>query len=700
MAQPATDGWSWEDNADDASDATLVARTLQGRPDAFEALFDRYARQVYHIAYRISGSPTEAEDLTQDVFLRAFRTLGTLRQPQAVAAWLYQMATNVCLDARRRRTVPQAELSAAVIATHPDEAGWRSPEAMALAGDDQRAVWEALGRLAPSQRAALTLRELYGLSYGEIATTLDASVGAVEVLIFRARRRFRDQYGKVAAGATVKTGEQGVRCAEVRASLAAVLDDAPVAGTARAATLAHVRTCATCQAELAAQRRDNRARALLPLLPLPLAVKGHVLAHLAAALGTAAAGTGAATGATGATMTTSSGGAAATTTGTTIAASSSAPLSAATSAATLGTAGTGTTGTGATTAVGAKIGVLAATKALLIAAGLATVTAAVAVPLLRPHQAWHNAAPTSPRSRPAPPPTGGGSRSGTSSVGPHAVGTRRALLVHMLTPGATMAPAPRLVPPRGGRPVTHTPAIPRLPPHHPVTPARRTRPQTAQPVTVTHAATARPARRVHAVPRVRAVHHAASGHINTKPAKTLHSISYRQVRPPRIVRKAAVHPSPSARHTVTRQYPVVRRTMAVRQHPVVRHRATPLKTARRRVHTPVRHAAAQKPLSVAWPGGVLHFDQRQALHIHTLPGARVDVLLRIERRVSPHSRGPVGPRVVRIVLHARADRHGDASVPLRYAYVPTRPTPVTVTVTMHDGRRTIRRVATMMLVRR
>ncbi len=684
MAQSTTDGQIWgESVGDGVSDADLVARSLQGRQDAFEALFDRYARQVYSIAYRISGSPTDAEDLTQDIFLRAFRTLGTLRQPQAVAAWLYQMATNVCLDALRRRKVPQAELSESVVALHPDDSRWRSPEAMALAGDDQRAVWEALGRLAPSQRAALSLRELYGLNYGEIATTLGTSVGAVEVLIFRARRRFREQYEKVAAGATAKTGEKALRCVEARSSLAAVLDDERAAGKERAAALAHVRTCPTCQAEIAAQRRDNRARILLPLLPLPITVKGHVFAHLASAIGTAAAGTGAA--ATGTTITASSG--------------SGMAATAATSSATVGTAGAGstaaTTATVAAAAAGAKIGLLTGSKALLVAAAIMTATAAVAAPLLRPHHPQRIAAPRTTGSQHAQTTAGGGSRSGTSSLGPSAIGTRLRLLVHALKHGFTAAPAPRMSHPRVRHYVTRTTAIPL---HRPITPTRqpqphtptrRTRSHTARAVTVTHVSTtqgARPARQVHTAPRSRPTHHAPSSHV-----KKLSDRSYTTVRRPaprRPVIHKATHHSPIRRYKVTRP------------RPVMRHRATPVKKVLRRVHKPPRRAPPRGLLSVAWPGGLLRFDRRQALRVHTLPGAYVDVALHIERIAAPHSLGSRGPRVVYISMHARADRHGDASVPLRYAYVPTRPTPVTVIVTVHDGSHLQQRSATMTLVRR
>jgi RNA polymerase sigma-70 factor (ECF subfamily) len=711
VAQPATDGRNWGDVlSDDTPDADLVARSLQGRQDAFEVLFDRYARQVYNIAYRISGSSTEAEDLTQDIFMRAFRTLGTLRQPQAFAAWLYQMATNVCLDGVRRRRVPQAELSEAVVSTYPDESRWRSPEAVALASDDQHAVWEVLARLAPSQRTALALRELYGLSYGDIAATLGTSVGAVEVLIFRARRRFREQYAKVAAGASA-TGAASAKaasapCKEVRASLATVLDDEQGTGKERAAALTHVRNCPTCQAEIAAQRRDLRARALLPLLPLPIVLKGHVLTHVASAIG-AAGGGAAATGAmgvTGATLATS------------LSAATGAPAAAASSATTAGTAAavvtttstsaSAATATAAATALGAKIGVLAVGKALLVAAAIATVAAVAVTPLLRGRQAHPASAKRAATGQSARGTSAGGSRFTGQSI----IGTRLTLLARSLRYGSTVAPRPRLPRPSVRAHPTHATARGR---RRSIATARQAGAREVRPRLVKRAPIAKTTWRTRAARRPHPTYRATHAHVTkrvTTPRPALRKraqypvahkqvrrlVAHKQARRP-VAHKQAPH-RPVARNKAVTPRRVTHRTVVPRpaQHKRVAHRRTG--------HKPARHAAPRAALSVTWRplGRFLRFDQRQMLRLHTRPGALVDVTLRIVRVADPHthSLGPRGPRIYRVTMRARADRHGDASVPLRYSYVPTRPMPVTLTVAVHDGRRTTQRVAHMTLVRR
>jgi len=640
VAQPATNNHSWSDSSgDSATDAELVALALEKHQDAFGALFDRYARQIYTIAYRISGSANEAEDLTQDIFLRAFRTLGALRQPQAFAAWLYQLATNVCLDALRRRRVPQAELSEAVIASYPDESHWRSPEAVAVAGDDQRAVWETLARLAPSQRAALTLRELHGLTYGEIAATLGMSVGAVEVLVFRARRRFREQYEKVAAGASAGPTERAPRCKDVRASLAAALDNEESSGKTRAAALAHVRGCAACQAEIAALRRDNRARALLPLLPLPVALKGHVIVHLGALIGTSVAGTGAAaTASAGATASATSG-----------------------IGATAGAAGeTAGAGAGAgTTALGAKTAALVGTKAFLIAAVVTTATVAtVAVPLLRRHHAAVTRQAAGHPKQPAGTPS---LQSAVLTPPPNVVASRLAALFHGAGQNgghSGVAPTPR---PRAVTPVTHTTyAMPHQPPTLPASLPPRA------PLAVGHSPKPRSTRLIHPTYRAR-----PSTHATSHPTGVVSHVKNHLAAPRR---GYTTHRKIQSYHHTTRRYHHARQT--------------------------VRRTASHLTLAVFWPTAeLLHFDRRETLRLHTIPDASVVVTLQIIGPPDPHSLGQQGSHVYRFTLRARANGHGDAAVPLRYAYVPTRPAPVTLTVTVHASRLTTRRSAAMTLVR-
>jgi len=293
------------DEGDAASgDAGLVARARQGDRAAFALLFDRHAPRVYALAYRIAGQEVEAEDITQEAFLRALHALPTLRHGATFGPWVARIATNWAWDVlRQRQCLPQADLSAAVVATHPDTDRWGAPEAMGLAAEDQRAVRLTLARLAPTHRAALVMREIGGLSYADMAATLGATTGSVEVLLFRARTRFRDEYRKVALGATVarSSAPPPLACRQLP-RVVATLADREGGAEERATARAHARGCAVCAGALHTQARDRKILQGLPLV-VPATLRDAVLtqagpllvsyasdaAALAAALGGGAA---------------------------------------------------------------------------------------------------------------------------------------------------------------------------------------------------------------------------------------------------------------------------------------------------------------------------------------------------------------------------------------------------------------------------
>jgi len=269
---------------DDASsgDAGLVARAQRGDGDAFATLFDRHAPRVYALAHRILGRDSEAEDVTQDAFLHALNALPTLRRGDAFRPWIMRIVTNLAWTTLRQRLrLPQAELTDAVVATHPDTGRWGSPEAMGLASEDQRAVRLTLDRLAPTHRAALAMREIGGLSYADIAASLGTTTSSVEVLLFRARARFRDEYRKVALGAGAPSvgAVTALRCDQTSRVLA-VLADHEGSDEERRRAAAHARQCVRCAARLQG-RTDSRTLLLALPLTVPATLKSAVLSRAA-----------------------------------------------------------------------------------------------------------------------------------------------------------------------------------------------------------------------------------------------------------------------------------------------------------------------------------------------------------------------------------------------------------------------------------
>jgi RNA polymerase sigma factor (sigma-70 family) len=163
-----------------APDDQLVARFRAGDDDAFAQIVERYRPRLVRYAAGMlrSRGPHAADDVVQDVFVRAFGRLRATQGPMALRAWLYRIAHNRCLDELNGRTT--AELT-----VEPMSAG--GADAEFERGERVRTLVEDIQGLPPQQRSALIIREMDGLSYDEIAEALDVTVPAVKSLLVRAR---------------------------------------------------------------------------------------------------------------------------------------------------------------------------------------------------------------------------------------------------------------------------------------------------------------------------------------------------------------------------------------------------------------------------------------------------------------------------------------------------------------------------------
>jgi RNA polymerase sigma-70 factor, ECF subfamily len=175
-------------------EAGLVAACLAGRSDAFEAIVEQHRRSVYQLCYRFVGNHEDASDLSQDVFLRAYRGLGSFRGGSSLATWLYRIGVNLCLNrvsAKRPATEGIDEQQ------HIDT---RSESASERVLREERAaqVRKAIAALPRKQRATLILRMYHELSHEEIASVLGSSVGAVKANFFHALGNLKKQLGKKA----------------------------------------------------------------------------------------------------------------------------------------------------------------------------------------------------------------------------------------------------------------------------------------------------------------------------------------------------------------------------------------------------------------------------------------------------------------------------------------------------------------------
>jgi RNA polymerase sigma-70 factor, ECF subfamily len=174
-------------------DNALVQWARAGNQDAFEELVQRYQRQIYALTKRMMGNDADAEDLTQESFIRAYRNIGRTQPDLNFCAWVHRIASNACLDALRRRKRiawqpwDDAYKETLLPGTQPD-----NPETIAIANEERADVQRVLNRMSSRYRLALLLREYQGMSTAEIGEVMGTSRSAVKSILFRARQEFRD----------------------------------------------------------------------------------------------------------------------------------------------------------------------------------------------------------------------------------------------------------------------------------------------------------------------------------------------------------------------------------------------------------------------------------------------------------------------------------------------------------------------------
>jgi RNA polymerase sigma-70 factor (ECF subfamily) len=177
-------------------DLELAQRHGAGDVRAFDEVYARHAEMVYNLALRLSGDAEEAADLTQEVFLRVHRHLGSFAGRSALKTWIFRVALNHCrerLSRFRPLTQPIGDEADGLGGFQPQRLAdpRRGPEDLAVAADLGRQVARGLARLPAAFREAVVLRDLQGLSYEEIATVLGVRVGTVRSRIARGREQLR-----------------------------------------------------------------------------------------------------------------------------------------------------------------------------------------------------------------------------------------------------------------------------------------------------------------------------------------------------------------------------------------------------------------------------------------------------------------------------------------------------------------------------
>lgn len=181
---------------DDPEEASLLGRAQSGDTVAFDSLITLHRERIYMHVFQIVRNEEDALDLTQETFIRAWKSLPRFEATAPFSSWLYRIATNAAIDLCRRRQVrPQTEIASGAMKIDPASRTTPSkPEAPGASLDRaeiKRRVEEAFTTLSPEHRAVIVLKEIEDLSYGEIARHLGCSMGTVMSRLFYARQKLQ-----------------------------------------------------------------------------------------------------------------------------------------------------------------------------------------------------------------------------------------------------------------------------------------------------------------------------------------------------------------------------------------------------------------------------------------------------------------------------------------------------------------------------
>jgi RNA polymerase sigma-70 factor (ECF subfamily) len=182
----------------DSTEAALIARCVAGDEAACADLVAAHQRTVFNLAFHLLGDRDEALDLSQEVFLRVFRTLSRFRGQSALRTWIYRIVVNQARNRqrwwRRRRRTDLVSLDDHLQRCGDLEAtGEVLPDRLLASKETAARIWAAMEQLPFDQRTALVLREVDGLRYEEIAFSLDVAVGTVKSRLTRARQALREE---------------------------------------------------------------------------------------------------------------------------------------------------------------------------------------------------------------------------------------------------------------------------------------------------------------------------------------------------------------------------------------------------------------------------------------------------------------------------------------------------------------------------
>ncbi len=183
------------------SDGELIERFNNENNEAFEELIIRYQHKVYNTTFRMLGNHEDALDMAQETFIRVYKSLASFKKNSSFSTWLFCITTNICRDELRKRqrklktlSISGGEENNKIILEDDEE---NNPEKISMSEELSTTIQEKVNQLPTEQKIVFVLREFQELSYLEIATILDISMGTVKSRLSRARQTLRRDLNEI-----------------------------------------------------------------------------------------------------------------------------------------------------------------------------------------------------------------------------------------------------------------------------------------------------------------------------------------------------------------------------------------------------------------------------------------------------------------------------------------------------------------------
>ena len=193
------------------SDAELIARAQRGEESAFEALYHAHKRRVYHLCFRMIGNTAEAEELTQEAFMRVFRKIHMFRGDSAFSTWLHRLSVNVVLMRLRKKRVTEISFESGDDNQESERPprDFGAPDLSLTGVVDRLILKRAVAKLPKGCRKVFVLHDVLGCEHHEIAGKLGYSIGNSKSQLHKARMRLRKLLGT-----SLRRPEIQTKCAE------------------------------------------------------------------------------------------------------------------------------------------------------------------------------------------------------------------------------------------------------------------------------------------------------------------------------------------------------------------------------------------------------------------------------------------------------------------------------------------------------